>query len=252
MSETRNACVHCKINEDICELVMDNPGRSNALSYPLLEDLSEKLAIARQEKVRVVILSGAGHKFSAGGDFTEMTGTVADLAMDDAIEKVVHAIRAMSAPVIAAVEGPCMGGAVDIALACDLLVAGDSAVFRVPATRMGLLYNPRAMQRWQRRLSGPTLRTLLLTGEQLSADAAFQAGVVSHVVTTGAVQSKAHELAAGIMQGTPDAVAATKGLLLALETGEAKLDEWETIRRDIIASPERAESVATAKRSKPT
>jgi enoyl-CoA hydratase/carnithine racemase len=248
VTENGQARVHSSISDDICELVMDNPGRSNALSFQLLADLSEQLAKASSENVRAVILSGAGGKFSAGGDFRDLTGTIDDLAMDDAIEKVVDAIRAMPAPVIAAVEGPCMGGSVDIALACDLLVADENAFFEVPAARMGLLYNPRAVARWRKRLSGLTLRSLLLVGERFTADAALQAGVASHMAATRKAQAMARELAGQILQGSATAVAATKGLLQSLEFGESNLEQWEAKRREILSSPERAAAVARAKK----
>jgi enoyl-CoA hydratase/carnithine racemase len=249
VTENGQACVHSSINDDICELVMDNPGRSNALSYQLLADLVDQLEHASSENVRVIILSGAGGKFSAGGDFSDLTGTIDDLAMDDAIEKVVDAIRSMPAPVIAAVEGPCMGGSVDIALACDLLVADEKAFFEVPAARMGLLYNPRAVARWRRRLSGLTLRSLLLVGERFTADAALQSGVASHLAVPGQAQAMARELAGQILQGSPNAVAATKGLLRALESGAPNLEQWEVRRREILSSPERAAAIARAKKS---
>ena len=143
-----------------------------------------------------------------------------------------------------------MGGAIDIVLACDLLVAGDDAFFQVPATRMGLLYNPKAILRWRKRLSGLTLRRLLLAGERLTAEAAFQAGVVSHVVPAGTVQDKCRELASRVLQGSSAAVAATKGLLVALESGNVKLSGWDKLRREILASSERLESVTRAKQSK--
>ena len=145
-----------------------------------------------------------------------------------------------------------MGGAVDIALACDLLVAGESAFFEVPAARLGLLYNPRAVLRWRKRLSGLTLRSLLLVGERFAADAAVAAGVVSHRAPTGSATARAHDLAAGILQGTPAAVAATKGMLLAIESDEINLERWDELRREILASPERKAAVGEAKQSKPT
>lgn len=249
MTENREARVHCTFSDDVCELVLDSPGRRNALSFALLADLDEQLTIARKKNARVVIITGANDTFSAGADLNDLTGTIDDLALDDAIEKVVDAMLALPAPVIGAIEGPCMGGAVDIALACDLLVASEDAFFQVPATRMGLLYNPRAIVRWRKRLSGLTLRSMLLAGERLTADAAFQAGIVSHVAPTGSALEKSHELASRILQGSPEAVAATKGLLVALESGDTKLRRWEKLRRQILASSERGESVKRAKKS---
>ncbi len=235
--------------DGICELVLDNPGRKNALSYSLLDDLNQKLTAARDDAVRAVILSGAGNVFSAGADFNDLTGTIDDLAIDDAIEQVVIQIRELPAPVIAAIEGPCMGGAVDIALACDFLVASEEAIFEVPAARLGLLYNPEAVKRWHARISGQTLRRILLLGERFTSAEAQQAGVVSHLVDTGSALKKSHELAARITQSSPKVVAATKVMLVALETGETDLARWEKVRKEILASPERRDLVSRAKDS---
>ena len=233
----------------ICELVLDNPGRKNALSYALLDDLNNKLAAARDDAVRAVILTGAGEVFSAGADFADLTGTVDDIAIDDAIEQAVIQIRELPAPVIAAVEGPCMGGAVDIALACDFLVASEDAFFEIPAARLGLLYSPDAVLRWRSRLSGMTLRRILLLGERFTAADAAQAGIVSHLVSPGSAVEKSRELAGLAAEGSRAVIAATKGLLAALESGETDLARWEKIRKEILDSPERRELISRVKDS---
>jgi len=235
--------------DGIYELVLDNPGRKNALSYALLDSLNDMLAAARENGACAVILSGAGDVFSAGADFADLTGTIEDLAIDEAIEQVVIQIREMPAPVIAAIEGPCMGGAVDIALACDFLVASEDAFFEVPAARLGLLYSPAAVRRWHARLSGLTLRRMLLLGERFTAAEAAQADVVSHLVAKSTALSESRRLAGRAIDGSRDAVVATKSLLVALEDGETNLARWEKIRREILDSPERRESVARAKKS---
>ena len=244
-----NAQVSSTTTDDICELVLDNPGRKNALSYELLDDLSKKLAVAEENAVRAVILTGAGDAFSAGADFADLTGTIDDLAIDDAIEKVVQQIRAFPAPVFAAVDGPCMGGAIDIALSCDLLVGSKQAVFEMPAARLGLLYNPGAIRRWSARLSSLTLRRMLLLSERFSAAEALEAGIVSHLVEEGSALEYSKELAARSAECTPEAIAGYKGVLVAIEDGETDLDVWEKVRRRTLESPERAERVARAKES---
>jgi enoyl-CoA hydratase/carnithine racemase len=142
-----------------------------------------------------------------------------------------------------------MGGAVDIALACDFLVASEQSFFEVPAARLGLLYNPDAVMRWRNRLSGLALRRILLLGERFTAAEAVQAGLVSHLVAEGSALEKARELAQRAAQGTRDAVAASKGLLVALESGETNLARWEKIRQKILDSPERRAAVAGARES---
>ena len=243
------AQVTSTITNDICELVLDNPGRKNALSYALLDDLGKKLTSARDEKSRAVIITGAGDAFSAGADFADLTGTIDDLAIDDAIEQVVEQIRSFPAPVFAAVDGPCMGGAIDIALSCDLLVASKRAVFEMPAARLGLLYNPKSIRRWNSRLSPLTLRRMLLLSERFSAAEALQAGVVSHFVEEGSALEYSRELAARSAECTPEAIAGYKGVLVAIEDGETNLDEWEKVRRQTLESAERAERVANAKKT---
>ena len=142
-----------------------------------------------------------------------------------------------------------MGGAVDIALACDFLVASEEAIFEIPAARLGLLYNPEAVKRWHARISGQTLRRILLLGERFTATDAKNAGVISHVVAKGSALKNSRELAESVVEGNRDVVAATKGMLFALESGETDLVRWEKIRRKILGSPERRESVARAKKS---
>jgi enoyl-CoA hydratase/carnithine racemase len=247
MSST--AKVSGRMADGIIELVLDNPGRKNALSYTLLDDLNSKLASAVADEARAVILVGAGDVFSAGADFADLTGTIDDIAIDDAIEKAVIQIHRMPAPVFAAVEGPCMGGAVDIALACDFLVASETAFFEVPAVRLGLLYNPEAVSRWHARLSGQALRRILLLGERFTAAEARQAGIVSHIVSQGGALNNARELAGLAAKGSRAAVAATKGMLTELEAGGTELARWDQVRREILASPERRELVFGAKDS---
>ncbi len=240
--------VHVTLEEGVCELVIDNPRRKNALSLSLLDELEAALADAREGSARVVILAGAGDVFSAGADLADITGSVEDRAVDDAIERVVHGIRSLPAPVIAAIEGPCLGGAVTLALACDALVSSAESYFQVPATRMGLLYNPVAVARMHARLGSAILSRLLLFGEELNAESAARAGFVACVVSTGCARDRAWELARQASMGAPNAVAVTKSLLVALEGGETQLDRWNRIYADILGSPERGEAVAATKK----
>jgi enoyl-CoA hydratase/carnithine racemase len=238
------------MTDGICEIVLDNPGRKNALSYTLLDDLNNNLETARDSQVGAVILTGAGDAFSAGADFSDLTGTIDDIAIDEAIEQAVIQIRELPAPVFAAVEGPCMGGAVDIALACDFLVASEEAIFEIPAARLSLLYNPEAVKRWRARLSGQTLRRILLLGERFTGTEAQQACIVTYLVDKGAAAKRSRELAEEIIKGNPKVIAEAKSLLVALESGETDLTRWEKTRTEVLDSPERQEAVARAKESR--
>jgi enoyl-CoA hydratase/carnithine racemase len=234
--------------DGVLEITFDNPGRRNALSLELLAALIERLAAARSEDWRGIVLRGAGEAFSGGVDLADLRGTLDDLAVDDAIEKVVAAIGDLPIPVIAAVEGPCIGGALDLALACDGIVAGADAFFAIPATRLGLLYNPTAICRMHRRVGGAALRRVLLLGERLDAVAAKEAGLVAAVAAKGEAAVAAHCMVQRAAGGSLPAFAATKGVLAAIEDGSYDANHWLAIRREILGSPERHAAIAAAKR----
>ena len=138
--------------EGVVSFFLNRPERRNALSLTLLARLSDALSSEIRGDTSAVIVSGVDGSFSAGADLTDLTGTLQDLGMDDAIEEVTLKIRDLPVPVIAAIDGPCLGGAFDLALSCDHRIASRDAFFQVPATRLGLLYNPRSIVRMRQLL----------------------------------------------------------------------------------------------------
>lgn len=239
--------VTTSLRDGVLEVTIENAPRRNALSRPVLWALGRAVDDARADDVRVVVLAGAGDGFSAGADLTELTGTIDDRAVDDAIENAAASIRGCAVPVIAAVEGPCIGGALEVALSCDVIVAAEGARFALPATHLGLLYNPGAVARLRLRLSPAALRWLLVLGEPVDAGAGAAMGLVARVVHKGTARSEARALAERVSARSPSAVAATRKLLDELERGSARLDAWERVRLDILDSNERRERLVQAK-----
>ena len=233
--------------DGVLEITFENARRRNALSRSLLSALSRAIDDAGAGDVRAVVLAGAGDGFSAGADLADLNGTIDDRAVDDAIGRTAQSIRDCTVPVIAAVEGPCIGGALEMALSCDAVVAAESAYFALPATRLGLLYDPRAVEHLRRRLNPAALRWLLLLGERIDARTGAAMGLVARVVREGTAKAEARALAERVTAHSPQAVAATKMLLNEFEEGRARLDEWERVRLDILASTERRERVEQAK-----
>lgn len=232
----------------VLHLVLDAPERRNALSRPMLRALAAALQDLDAE-VTGVVVSGAGEAFSAGADFHELTGTAEDVTYDDAVATVTRAIVASPRVVVAALEGPCLGAAADLALACDLRFAAQGSYVQVPAVRLGLLYNPEAVARIARRLPPDTVRRLLLLGERFADEDALRAGLVSHLVPRGEAVKRAVDLLAGITADELDATAATKGLLTDLETSTYDAARWKDRRRALLAAPARAAAVARAHRA---
>jgi enoyl-CoA hydratase len=231
----------------VVSLFLNRPERRNALSLALLEKLGAALATEVREDTVAVIIGGVDGSFSAGADLAELSGTPADLAIDEAIEAVTGKILELPVPVIAAIDGPCLGGAVDLALSCDQRIASVNAIFQVPAARLGLLYNPRSIVRMQRRLGRDTLFRLLVLGERLDAAAALRAGIVSQVVE-GASHAAAEALAQGAIGNVRPAMAATKRLLNAIDASAYDPSEWEAVRREMLSSPERRAAVTAEKK----
>ena len=234
-------------DDAVLEVTFENARHRNALSRSLLSALSRAIDDAGAGEFRAVVVAGAGDGFSAGADLAELTGMIDDRAVDDAIVRAAASIRDCPVPVIAAVEGPCIGGALELALSCDAIVAAEGAYFALPAPHLGLLYDPRAVARLRLRLNPVLLRWLLLLGERIDAGTGAAMGLVSRVVREGTAGAEARALAKRVSARSPHAVAATKKLLNEFEEGCARLDEWERVRLDILDSTERRERIAQAK-----
>ena len=237
-----------EIEDGVCTIILNKPGKKNALSLELLADLEQNLEkLQNDEDLRAVILQGADGSFSVGVDLADVTGTPADQEIDDQIERVNKLMQSLPVPCLAAIEGPCVGGAVTVALACDALVASENSFFEIPATRLGLLYNPDSVARLHARLGSATLTRLLLFGERLNAQTALQSGIVNWIVPDGSAYEKALEIISKVANSTK-AVAATKSLIIALEHGQQNLSDWNKIRNEILGSAERKGAVEKAKK----
>ena len=232
----------------ILSIILDRPAQKNSLSIELLSQLSGALCEQVTDATAAVIVSGANGCFSAGADFADLTGTVEDLAVDDAIAGAVRAIQQVPVPVVAAVDGPCIGAAVDLCLACDVRAASRSAYFQIPATRLGLLYNPAAVARLARVTLPDTLFRLLVLGERLSAEEALRAGLLSYELSDGASLEAVMVRIQASSENIPRAVAASKSLLYSLNAGEYDPDHWHEVRKQILSSPERRAAVERMKK----
>ena len=238
-----------EIEDGVCTIILNKPGKKNALSLELLADLEHNLEkLQNNEDLRAVILQGADGSFSVGVDLADVTGTPDDQEIDAQIERVNKLMQSLPVPCLAAIEGPCVGGAVTVALACDALVASENSYFEIPATRLGLLYNPGSVARLHARLGSATLTRLLLFGERLNAQTALQSGMVNWIVPDGSAYEKALEIISKVANSTK-AVAATKSLIIALEHGQQNLSDWNEIRNEILGSAERKGAVEKEKKT---
>lgn len=198
----------------IVTVELHRPEALNAMNTAMGRDLLACFeALAWDRTIRAVILTGAGGRaFCVGGDLKEREG------MSDETWRAQHVIFEAGAlrilrcpvPVIAAVEGYAFGGGCELALLCDFIVAGETAVFAVPEVTRGIFPGIGGTQLLPRVLGAPLARELIYTGRRLPAAEARAAGMVNHVVSAGEALSKAREIALTIAQNGPIAVRQAK------------------------------------------
>ena len=212
----------------------------NALSTALLDALSQRVEdISHDSKVRAVILTGDGQYFSAGADLKEMA--TMDLSSAPGMVRkthvLLHRISGLRPPVVAAINGLALGGGLELALACDLRIAGESAKLGAPEVNYGLMPAYGGTQRLPRLIGVPKAKELIFTGSMISAAEALRLGLVNKTVPAGQELRAARDLAHTIAQKAPRAVQAAKraitdGLQLPLAEGiegETKLFETEVL-----------------------
>jgi enoyl-CoA hydratase len=188
----------------IAVVLLNRPDQLNALSDELMEELVSALAeLDRDEGVRAIVLGGSERAFAAGADIGELAQASAiDLYYQRRIERW-DAIRGLWTPLIAAVSGYCLGGGCELAMACDLIVASESAQFGQPETGLGIIPGAGGTQRLTRAVGKALAMDVILSGRRLSADEALAAGLVARVVPQEAWLEEAKALAREIAEKGP-------------------------------------------------
>lgn len=193
---------------EFATVTLASPGKLNALDAAMWRQLAETfVALAADDGLRCVIVRGAGDAFAAGGDLAEMrairTSAGAALAYHEQVGRALDAIAGCRHPVVAQISGPCVGGGLEIACACDLRIAGESARFGAPINKLGFSMYPGELAGLLQ-LAGPAVaKEILLEGRLLSAREACDKGLVTRVVTDVEVESETLATAQRIAAGAP-------------------------------------------------
>lgn len=202
--------------EGVALLCLNRPQATNALSLELQALLSGAFrALGADPEVRAIVLTGGPAVFAAGGDIKSMAGAGPIEIMARHTERVWAPIAECPKPVIAAVCGYAYGGGNELAMHCDIIVAGEGARFAQPEIRIGIMPGIGGTQRLVRAVGKFHAMRLLLTGQPVSARDAFQMGLVSSVVPDEHVLAEALAMAATIAAMPPLAVQQIKEVVLA-------------------------------------
>ncbi|MEU9833467.1 enoyl-CoA hydratase-related protein [Streptosporangium sp. NPDC048047] len=225
--------------DHVATLRIDRPERRNAMSADMWRVLPDLLApLAADPGVRVLVLTGAGGTFCSGADISEIAG-LAD--GDDDTGLTVAAERALTAfpkPVIAMIEGFCVGGGCQLAVACDLRVAAEGSRFGVTPARLGIVYPVSSTRRLVDLIGPPAAKFLLYSAELIDAGRALRTGLVDEVVAPGELAGRVYGLARTLAANSRLTLAATKEIVEG-RAGEARVREWQRAARE-----ESAEGVA--------
>jgi enoyl-CoA hydratase/carnithine racemase len=240
-------------DRSVATITLQRPEVRNALSSAAAADV--RAAVEGAGAARVIILTGAGGAFCAGGDLTELAAwsvlPEAEIGgtLYDTFQGMIRAIRASDAIVIAAVGGAAVGAGMDLALACDLRVAAVGARFGQVWVRLGVI--PGTGGAWlTQALAGPTKAAeLLLTGRLISAEEALEAGLVNRVVAADELMDEARSLAADVLRHPRDGVVANKrAMVKATEAGlEAALAHAAAVQPGRFTSDEFRAALGSAR-----
>jgi enoyl-CoA hydratase len=202
--------------DGVALVTIDRQEALNALSFDLLDELADELeGLDADEACHVIVLTGAGTRaFAAGADIKELAIQTPITLTSENRFAVWDRIGAVRTPTIAAVRGFALGGGCELAMSCDIIVAGDDAQFGQPEIKLGVMPGAGGTQRLTRAIGKAKAMELILTGRTMSAAEAEAAGLVTKVVPAESALDEALDVAARIAAQPPLAVRAAKQAIL--------------------------------------
>jgi enoyl-CoA hydratase/carnithine racemase len=209
-------------------VIFNNPERHNAVSLDMWAATSRILEdFARDDEVRVVVVTGAGGKaFVSGADVSKFESERANLdatkVYNATVEKAYAGLQDFAKPTIAMIQGYCIGGGVGLAVCCDLRVCSDNSRFAVPAAKLGLGYSYAGLRRLVDMVGPAFAREILFTARQFDAEEARVMGLVNRVVPTAELDSYVKNYAETIAANAPLTLKATKYIIGEIMKDESK------------------------------
>lgn len=213
-------------------ITINRPDKLNALNIKTREEGAALLdELRNDDSVGVVVITGAGEKaFIAGADIAEFAGRTSITQRDVMMSRSLFtAIDTFPKPVIAMINGFCLGGGCELALACDIRIASENASFGQPEIKLGIIPGGGGTQRLTRLIGEGKAMELILTGDFIDAKTALSLGLVNHVVPLDQLQAKTMEIATRISDKSPIALQLAKEAVKI--ASRSNLDEG--LRREV-------------------
>lgn len=225
------------ITSNVATIILNRPNSLNAFTLQAVTDLSKHLRKCEEtSSVSVVVIRGAGQKaFSAGADIhifdSFKNESDANNFWKITAPEVHRFIEKMTKPVISVVSGYCLGGGLEIALACDLVIATDDSKFAFPEVNLGLIPGWGGTQRISRIVGRHKAKQLVFLGEMIDADEAYRLGIVNWVVKRDQLASFVNELTAKLIMKSPITIGRAKEAIN--NAYELKLDEGLSLETEL-------------------
>ncbi|HXH74449.1 MAG TPA: enoyl-CoA hydratase-related protein [Bacteriovoracaceae bacterium] len=216
-------------HQHIALIQLNRPKVLNALSTDLMKELVDALFVLEDDKdVRVILLTGNDRAFAAGADIGQMAEASPIDQINDNRFRTWKKMHLISKPIIAAVNGFALGGGCELAMSCDLIIAGDSAKFGQPEIKIGTIPGAGGTQRLTRAIGKSKAMLAVLTGETMNAFEAERVGLVAKVVPAETLMQETFEIAKVIANRAPVAVKLAKEAVnIAFETSLRDGMEYE-------------------------
>ena len=237
------------IEGQIGVMTMNNDVRRNVISQPFIEEVAGVLSNFRSHHVRCVIFranKGVG-VWSAGHDVDELPPPGHDpLHWSDTLPHLVRLIQKFPAPVIAMIEGSVWGGAVEMAMACDMVIASRHSTFAITPAKLGLPYNINGLSTLSRLVVPHILKEMMFTAQPLNAERLASTGAINYAKDPEELESFCFEMAGRICSNSPLAISVTKDALRAVIGRDLPVSEFERIeelREGVYSSADYAEGL---------
>jgi methylmalonyl-CoA decarboxylase len=239
-----------QLADSVGTLTLNNVRVHNALSGALLDALIAALGRMKAARARVVVLRAppGARVFSAGHDVRELPLSGRDpLTYVDPLRRAVRAVEEHPAPVVAMIEGSVWGGACELVMSCDLLVASEDSTFAVTPARLGVPYNLSGVLNLSKSVSMPRIKEMLFTTQPFPAAWLRDAGLVNRVVPAAELEAATRELCARILQNSPTVLAILKEELRVLSEAHPinpeAFERIQSLRRAVYNSADYQEGI---------
>ena len=198
-------CISYETNDPLALITINRPEKHNAISLQTLEELQASVNLAeKDESIRVIAITGAGGKaFASGSDLKEVAQRDLKKALEPIVQGLAAQLESIPKPTIAAIDGICMGGGLEIALGCDLRVCSPNSRFGTPEGKLGIIPGGGATARLPRIVGRAWAMEMMLMGEPITAEQALQIGLVTRLVKQDELLSEVQRMAEHLASFAP-------------------------------------------------